>query len=515
MSYYKRKRSNSLPTRSEMPLGKAEVVEDLAEELDSNPSELCYCCGTNLKKRKLKRYLIDFSEDPPRSGKYPVFVDAPQAPDSESLCPRCYTNVQRAYEQSNTVPARSGIAPSPERQFIGDNTVRTWCSRVIVSVALLSSLIAFFVDLLARAGVAVEHQLIFNEGVLVLTMKVGNKLYEWTSSTFSINPSNHHREYSIHLFLSNAIYLTGNRITALFRYLDLLGIWHQSKSAVHGRNERQLKPAVAKYFELMMEKVKSILCVSKKELRPQEDEQHSRETRKRGHAPYCTAVVIETVSRLIMCRSHVQKKDYPGKALANVCQLEVVKALVAMLALTGAIVVTFVVDGCTTALGVFTTYILSQWPLAKLGRDNWHKMNDWHTKFESFCNQNTKAYARDRVCARMSELYDAGKLHCYKIKKHFIYCANNCNGSADTFKELFLGMADYWDKFEIPESELVHFRSFLTGLLGKDLHLYVNGTHTSLCESFHSLCNKYCPQSWSSIICHVLYAEGSCHHSME
>src|SRR5690554_4223154 len=109
--------------------------------------------------------------------------------------------------------------------------------------------------------------------------------------------------------------LTGNRITAMFRYLDLLGIWHQSKSAVYGRNERQLLPAVARYFEGMMAKVKTIL-VQKKELHPQEDKQHSRETRKRAHAPFCTAVIIETVTRLIMCRSHVQKKDHPGKALA-------------------------------------------------------------------------------------------------------------------------------------------------------------------------------------------------------
>ena len=375
-------------------------------------------------------------------------------------------------------------------------TLSKWCPRVIVSISLFISLVAFLVQALKDAGVSVDYELTFEEGVALLTLKLNYKLYEWTSSSFTINSGNRQRQYSLHLFISNAIYLTGNRITPLFRYLDLLGIWHQSKSAVHGRNERQLLPAVAKYFSGMMEKVKSILCVRGKELRPQEDEQHSRETRKRGHAPYCTAVIIGSVTRLVMCRSHVQKKDYPDKALANISQVEVVKALVAMLALTGAIVVTFGVDGCSTAIGVFTAFLLSQWPLAKLGRDNWHKMNKWHENLQTFCNQNTKAYARDRLCPRMSELYDAEKIHCYKIKKHFIYCANSCNGNVETFKEMFLGLADYWgDKFDIPEEELVHFRTFLTGLLGKDLHLYVNGTHTSLCESFHSLCNKHCPKA--------------------
>jgi len=494
MSQGKRKRSSSLPNSSSPSSGKVEVDESLETGRDSNPSEFCYACGTNLKKNKLRRNVLNHSHNPPQSGKYPVLIDEPAVSDSESLCPRCYWNVVDSFTESHTLPQSPDEPQS--RHFIGDNSVRTWCSRVIVSIALLTSLVSFFVDNLIKAGVNVEHTLCFEDGIAILKIKIGDKFYEWTSSTFVVNPGNRLREYTINTFLSNAIYLSGNRITALFRYLDLLGVWHQSKSAIHGRNERQLRPAIAKYFEKMMVKVKSILCVPGKELRPQEDEQHSRETRKRGHAPFCTAVVIETVTRLVMCRSHVQKSDYPGKALANVSQLEAVKSLVALLALTGAIVVTFGVDGCTTALGVFTAYILSRWPLAKLGRDNWHKMNDWHTKFETFCSQNTRAYARDRLCPRISELYDTGKLHCYKIKKHFIHCANNCNGSAETFKEMFLGMADYWgDKFDIPDDELVHFRSFLAALLGKDLHLYVNGTHTSLCESFHSLCNKFCPKA--------------------
>ena len=121
---------------------------------------------------------------------------------------------------------------------------------MIVSVSLLVSLVAFIAEMLVKAGVEVEYDLAFIEEVAILTMKSNNKLYEWTSSTFKVNPGNRRREYSIHLFISNAIYLTGNGITALFRYPDLLGIWHQTKSAVHSRNERELMPAVSKYFQL-------------------------------------------------------------------------------------------------------------------------------------------------------------------------------------------------------------------------------------------------------------------------
>ncbi len=61
---------------------------------------------------------------------------------------------------------------------------------------------------------------------------------------------------------------------------------------------------------------------------------------------------------------------------------------------------------------------------------------------------------------------------------------------------MFLGLTDHYaDKFDIPPNEIAHFKTFLEKLLGKDLHLYVNGTHTSLCESFHSLCNKVCPKA--------------------
>jgi hypothetical protein len=191
----------------------------------------------------------------------------------------------------------------------------------------------------------------------------------------------------------------------------------------------------------------------------------------------------------------VEKKQHPGRALANISQLEVVKLLVAMVVLTGAIVTTFGVDGCTTALGVFTALILRHWPNAKLGRDNWHKMKEWESKFLSFCEQNTKKYAQDRVRPIISDLYNSGKLQCYKIKKHFIYCANDCNGSAETFRTMFLGLADHYaSKYGIPASEVKQFKEFLDTLLGKDLNLYIHGTHTSLCESFHSLCNKYCPK---------------------
>src|SRR5690606_38803341 len=139
------------------------------------PSEFCYVCGTNLKKRNLRRAVINHSHNPPRTGHYPLFIDEPKVPDSESLCPTCYKDAKNSFIELHTLPQRSG--ETQERHFIGDNSVRTWCSRVIVSIALLTSLVSFFVDQLLKAGVKVEHTLAFEDGIAVLKLGIGDKLF--------------------------------------------------------------------------------------------------------------------------------------------------------------------------------------------------------------------------------------------------------------------------------------------------------------------------------------------------
>lgn len=48
---------------------------------------------------------------------------------------KCYARAQATYKQANTVPGRDGFARL-EREFIGDNSRRIWCARVIVWVTL-------------------------------------------------------------------------------------------------------------------------------------------------------------------------------------------------------------------------------------------------------------------------------------------------------------------------------------------------------------------------------------------
>lgn len=77
-----------------------------------------------------------------------------------------------------------------------------------------------------------------------------------------------------------------------------------------------------------------------------------------------------------------------------------------------------------------------------------------------------------------------------------MHCANTCGGSQDKFMEDFVGAADHYrDQYDLPQGEYEALKEFLTNLIKKDIQYYVNGTHTSFCESFHSLCNKLCPKA--------------------
>lgn len=77
-----------------------------------------------------------------------------------------------------------------------------------------------------------------------------------------------------------------------------------------------------------------------------------------------------------------------------------------------------------------------------------------------------------------------------------MYAANNCSGDEATFRRIFLGAVEHYaTKHKIPKDEADGLRAWLESLIAKDLKYYLNGTHTSFCESFHSLCNKLCPKA--------------------
>ena len=200
---------------------------------------------------------------------------------------------------------------------------------VVVQLPLLYALIAFFVEVIRDLGGVVHWDATCTLGVFVLLIKVNDKKFEWTSSTFITNLGNRLRIYDIPTVIMNGIALSGNKITAVFRFLDLLGIDHHSKAATIKRQASQLKNAVARAFAEMNKFVLSKL--PKISIKVQSDEQHSRNPRARGHAPYCSAIVIENSTGYILVRVHVWRSNYTGKEcnkLAAMAQNQVFQALV-------------------------------------------------------------------------------------------------------------------------------------------------------------------------------------------
>ncbi len=200
---------------------------------------------------------------------------------------------------------------------------------VIVLAPLLIALVSFFIERLIECGADVFWEYSHQLGVFVIFIRVNNKVFEWTSSTFAYNPSNRSRIFDIPTILMNGIALTGNRITATFRLLDLLGLQHHSKAATIKRQATQLKPAVTRRYDKQLKLVLENL--PKGSIKVQSDEQHSRNPRARGHAPFCTGIIIENFTGFILARAHVWRNDHTGKdrnKLAAMAQNQVFQALV-------------------------------------------------------------------------------------------------------------------------------------------------------------------------------------------
>ena len=207
----------------------------------------------------------------------------------------------------------------------------TIVSSVIVMLPLLLALITFFVQLLVQLGAEVHWDFTNTLGVFALIIRVNGRVFEWTSSTFLTHPGNRMRLYDIPTIIMNGIALTGNRITPIFRFLDLLGIGHHSKAATVKRQASQLFNAVARSFTTMTDFVRK--NIPKISIKVQSDEQHSRNPRARGHAPFCSAIVIENSTGFVLVRVHVWRHNYTGKdcnKLAAMAQNEVFQALVVL-----------------------------------------------------------------------------------------------------------------------------------------------------------------------------------------
>lgn len=370
----------------------------------------------------------------------------------------------------------------------------------VVTLVSLVALLQFLIGLIPPGVIEHYEPPTLVNGIFQVAIRVKGKFYTWYSSGFHIT-SNGKKLFDFHTRIAAAMGITGSTPMATLRVLQVIGIETLAKSSLIERLKSFVRPAVKSLYNKVMSESRSAeFEKAKKEahkIRIMEDEQFSRVHRQRGVAPWCTAVVITATLGLVIGLAHAQRVNYPGKSLANAAQVIVFSLIALVVPLTVGID-SVGVDGCTTAEKVIRDKLKKFGNALKLGRDNWHKMKDWHKKWKSFVSKPTKAYARTKLRPVLFELFNSGKLHIWKFKKHFLYWANHCGGDEAKFRAGFKSAAThYGKKFGLPKNEISDLMEFLDKeLLGKkDLKYYLHGTHTSYCESFHSLCNKLCPKA--------------------
>ncbi len=86
-----------------------------------------------------------------------------------------------------------------------------------------------------------------------------------------------------------------------------------------------------------------------------------------------------------------------------------------------------------------------KWNDYKIHYDLWHKIYPFTGLWNTFVSQRTKAYGPYQF-PQLRRLLLSGKLVARQFKSWWIHCSETAHGSAETFKETWLGAADHWAK---------------------------------------------------------------------
>jgi hypothetical protein len=214
--------------------------------------------------------------------------------------------------------------------------------------------------------------------------------------------------------------------------------------------------------------------------------------------------MIENDTGYIFARYHVDREAVPKSErnkLAQIAQSELFQYVCSLLAGPYDVTVTDIgLDGCVTAPETVTQTLAKRWSKIRLGKDTWHKLKGWEALFTEFIGQRIYKCSRQFLVPSILEDATNTGFVIYKIKKHFIWATHNCNGDRKKLRQLFLGASDYYGaKYGWHEIEIEIFREFIDKLLGDDeeAEKFAHGTFTSLCESFHSTANHFCPKGSS------------------
>lgn len=445
------------------------------------------CCKLGGKYGTKKRYLIHGAGSAYlKVGNKMCLLGEPAMMNCLYSCSKCYqTNVdllsqmQQQKLQTEHVINRNG----------SDGKWNSCSSYVFVSMSSLFCLLEFVLQL-GPTHIVGDPTISYIGSVLCITFLLADKsTHVWYSSPKTKNSDT---TFDLNFLLPLAANLVGGKPSTVFNFLELLDVKTAAPRTWRRISEAVLSPVVEAEWKEEQQRVLHEMN-SGQNFKLQEDEQHSRPQRNGslGHAPFVTVTVIWARKNLICSLEHVDRAvDLITSAAA--CQLGRARAFCYISQHMTNDLLAIVTDACTGAATSVKQYLLPRWPKCFHAHDLWHKTRKWVMGLSEFCNKRPYPFARTHVHSHIFKSWSDGELLVGKLKRHFVYCAQSCNQSRNTFISLFCGAAEHYGaRFEWPEHEIEAFKSWLLTLVERDAEGFIHGLQTSATESFHNVCNIY------------------------
>jgi len=219
-----------------------------------------------------------------------------------------------------------------------------------------------------------------------------------------------------------------------------------------------------------------------------------------GSAPHVTATAIESHSERIVGIQHAHKID-SGKinkgSLTKYCTPQLLEKTMAKLEN-----ISHIVTDCSSSMNQFVKQALNNTNRHRNiihSKDIWHVSKNIPNRWYSFLNKMKKeAHKKQFDIKVLNELED---LNTTKLKTHYWYWATQKLDPIQ-FKNQLCNATNYWTtRIGLSKEQAEVINQFFLMLVGDEpAQQHSDGLSSALCESLHSVNNKYCPKGWNSTV---------------
>lgn len=299
--------------------------------------------------------------------------------------------------------------------------------------------------------------------------------------------------FEINKLIPSAAALCGLEMKRVSEFLGTVDVLCPSRSVMY-RTETQLAQTIIAVGDAEMNKQIALANQRPEGIVIAIDEQHSRSQRAGKRAPYCSAVFIDDSNGKVVTLAHASNEEAKRlnvKCLAKASRVTGLKTIAAKLNKIDMIVV----DGCAASENDLNDHVRSvrRHHDCRLNKDLWHKAKSLG---KAWFRLTTKKVSRGKL------MYpNLARIPVKTVKRHWTYCAQNCEENVDRFQALWLERIDHWNiDLELPEDgeEYLALTQFIEQYI-KHINQYISAKYTSNTESFHHVANKYCSKGlWRS-----------------